>query len=72
MCNVWRQVAVHLETGAAPRATALVLEAARAGGRCSGCRFYRNEAAPQVTCCLRIVPPLISDKHSSLQAAAEL
>ena len=56
---MWRQVAVHLETGAAPRTTALVLEAARAGGHCSGCRFYRNEAAPQVACCLLTVPFLI-------------
>ncbi|KAK9831417.1 hypothetical protein WJX81_003118 [Elliptochloris bilobata] len=41
------KVAIHLNTGAAPRTTALVLKAAQANTRCTGCRFYRNEAAPQ-------------------------
>ena len=61
-CIACRQVAVHLETGAAPRTTTLVLETARAGGRCSGCRYYRNEAAPQVACCPPTVPLLIEEQ----------
>ncbi len=45
------QIAINLDTSNAPRTTALVLEAARAKV-CSDfrCRFYRNEAAPQVLC----------------------
>lgn len=41
------QVSIVLDKDNAPRTTALVLLAGQIG-RCTGCRFYRNEAAPEV------------------------